>query len=212
MATSSTIEIAAGEILSDPQQVLGKWREYCNGLYNHNVAEDDSVLKDLVDKATPNSPAPKIRISEVESAIKSLKNKKSAGRDNMPGELIKNGGEAVATALLDICNKILTKGDWPKEWTKSILIPIPKKSSQKCEDYSTVSLICHASKVMLKIIQRRIEKVIENARDDTEAGFRANRSTAEQICNLKVIGEKYIQHQMAVYCNFIDYKKAVNRV
>ena len=71
-----------------------------------------------------------------------------------------------------------------------------------------MSLISHASKVMPKIIQRRIEKVIENGLDDTQDGFRANRSTAEQICNLKVIGEKYTEHQMAVYCNFIDYKNA----
>ena len=111
MVTSSTVENAAGEILSDLQQVIGRWREYCNGLNNHSVAKDDSNLKYLVDKATHSSIAPKITISEVESEIKSLKNKKSAGRDNMPAELIKNGGEAVATALLDICNKILTKGE-----------------------------------------------------------------------------------------------------
>ena len=61
-----------------------KGEEYCNGLYNHSVAKDDSVLNDLADKATQSSPAPKITISEVENAIQSLKNHKSTGTDNIP--------------------------------------------------------------------------------------------------------------------------------
>ncbi|XP_063616061.1 uncharacterized protein LOC134789360, partial [Penaeus indicus] len=166
---------------------------------------------DLMDKAAPSSKAPNITREEIEYAIKSLQNNKAAGIDNIPAELIKHGGEDVTTALLDICNKILTTGEWPQEWTKSILILIPKKVSNKCSEYRTVSLISHASKVMLKFLQRRIEKAIESTLDDAQAGFRANRSTAEQVCNLRVIGEKYIEHQMAVHCNFIDYKKAFDR-
>ena len=119
---------------------------------------------------------------------------------------------ATATALLSTCNKILITGEWPEEWTSSILRAIPKKASQKCADCRTVSPISHVSKVMLKILQMRIERAIEIALDDVQAGFRANRSTAEQVCNLGVIGEKYIEHQMAVYFNFIGYKKAFDRV
>ena len=88
-------------------------------------------------------------MSEVESAMKPLTTNKSAGIDNIPAELIKNGGEVVTTALLDICNKILIKGEWPKEWTKSILIPIPKKSSQKCEDYRLTIVDYRLSKTIV---------------------------------------------------------------
>ena len=73
-------------------------------------------------------------------------------------------------------------------------------------------LISHASKVMLKILQRRFERAIEIALDDAQARLHANRSTAEKVCDLRVIGEKCIEPQMAVYCNSIDYKKAFDRV
>ena len=137
---------------------------------------------------------------------------KSAGVDNIPEELVQAGGEDVITALTTICNKIWQAGEWPTPWTQPLVITLPKKGNlQQCQNYRTISLISHPSKVMLKIILNRLKpraKIIT----EEQAGFRAGRSTTEQIFNLRILCEKYLQHQQDLYHVFIDFKKAFNRV
>ena len=151
--------------------------------------------------------------SEVEAAIQALKMGKSAGIDNIPAELIKDGGHIVIQILLDICNKIWETGIWPSDWTKSMIISLHKKGSKhKCENYRTISLISHSSKIMLKIILNRLKHYTEEFISEEQAGFRTGRSTSEQIFNLRVISEKYSQHSKPLYQVFIDFKKAFDRI
>ena len=114
--------------------------------------------------------------------------------------------------LTAICNKIWMTGEWPTTWTQSLVITLPKKGNlQLCQNYRTISLISHPSKVMLKIIlniQPQAEEIIA----EEQAGFRAGRSTTEQIFNLRILCEKYLQHQQNLYHVFIDFKKAFDRV
>ena len=145
--------------------------------------------------------------------MRSLKNDKVAGVDNVPAELIKHGGEAVMDIITEICNKIWQTGEWPTPWTRSLIITLPKKGNlQLCQNYRTISLISHASKVMLKIILNRLKPQAEEVIAEEQAGFRSGRSTTEQIFNLRVLCEKYSQHQQDIYHVFIDFKKAFDRV
>ena len=122
---------------------------------------------------------------EVEEAIKSLKTGKSAGVDNISAELIKAGGDAMIKTLHHICNKICKRNSWPKEWTQSLVITLPKKGNlQHCNNYRTISLISHPSKVLLRIILNRLKTQAESIIAEEQAGFRAKRSTTEQIFNL----------------------------
>ena len=94
---------------------------------------------------------------EVEAAVQSSKEGNSAGVDNIPAELIQAGGEDIITTLTTICNKILQTGEWPTPRTQSLVITLPKKGNlQQCQNYQTISLISHPSKVMLKIILNRL--------------------------------------------------------
>ena len=151
--------------------------------------------------------------SEVEAAIRSLKIGKSPGVDNIPAELLKSGSDILKKLLTDICNKIWETGIWPSEWTKSLIISLHKKGSkQKCENYRTISLISHASKIILKIILHRLQHITEEFISEYQAGFRKGRSTSEKIFNLRIISEKYAQHNKPLYHVFIDFKKAFDRV
>ena len=145
-------------------------------------------------------------------AVQLLKKGKSAGVDNIPAELVQAGGEDVITALTTICTKIRQTGEWPTPWTQSLVITLPKKGNlQKCQNYLMISLISHPSKVILKIILNRLKpraKIIT----EEQAGFRAGRSTTEQIFNLRILCEKYLQHQQDLYHVFTDFKKAFDRV
>ena len=83
---------------------------------------------------------------------------------------------------------------------------------QKCQNYRTISLISHPSKVMPKIILNRLNPQAEKIIAEEQAGFRAGRSTTEQIFSLHILCEKYLQHQQDLYHVFIDFKKAFDRV
>ena len=103
----------------------------------------------------------------------------------------------MAEKVLDsICQQILKTQQWPQDWKRSVFIPIPKKSNAKeCSNYHTVVLISHASKVMLKILQARLQQYMTRELPDVQAGFRKGRGTRDQIDNICWIMEKAREFQ-----------------
>ena len=205
---TTTILDKAGKCLTEEQDVLNRWIEYCSELYTHTTG-DPKVLD--VTPLINNDIYPILR-DEVEAAVKSLKKGKSAGVDNIPSELVQAGGEAMIDTLLITCNKIWQTGEWPTPWTQSLIITLPKKGNlQLCQNYRTISLISHPSKVMLRILLNKLKLQAEEIIKE-QAGFRAGKSTTEQIFNLRILCEKYLQYQQSLYHVFMDFKKALNRV
>ena len=93
--------------------------------------------------------------------------------------------------LHSICQQVWKTQQWPRDWKRSVSIPIPKKGKAKeCSNYCTVALISHASKVTLKILQARLQKYINCELPDVQAGFRKSRGTTDQIANICWIMEK----------------------
>ena len=98
-------------------------------------------------------------------------------------------------------------------WKRSVFIPIPKKSNAKeCSSYRTIALISHASKVMLKIFQARLQRYVNRELPDVQAGFRKGRGSRDQIANICWIIEKAREFQKNIYFCFIDYAKAFDCV
>ena len=90
-----------------------------------------------------------------------------------------------------VCQKILKTQQWPQDWKRSVFIPIPKKGNAKeCSNYCTVALISHASKVVLKILQARLQQYVNRELPDVQAGFRKGRGTRDQIANIRWIIKK----------------------
>ena len=97
----------------------------------------------------------------------------------------------------------------PQDWKRSVFIPIPKKGKAKeCSNYRTIALIPQASKVMLKILQARLQQYMKCELPDVQAGFRKGRETRDQIANICWIMEKAREVQKNIYFCFIDYAKA----
>ena len=102
---------------------------------------------------------------------------------------------------------------WPQDWKGSVFIPIPKKGDAKeCSNYHTIALISHASKVMLKILQARLQQYVNRELADVQAGFRKGRRIRDQIANTHWIIEKAGDFQKNIYLCFIDYAKAFDCV
>ena len=112
--------------------------------------------------------------------------------------------------LHSICQQIWKTQQWPQDWKRSIFIPIPKKSNAKeCSNHHTITLISHTSKVMLKILQIRLQQYVNHELPDVQAGFRKSRGTRVQIANIHWIIKKAREFQKNIYFCFIDYAKAL---
>ena len=128
-------------------------------------------------------------------------------------ELHKNGGKTAPTVLTAICKKILETKEWPKEWTLSLVIPLIKKDNLKqYQNYHTISLISHSSKIMLRVILNRFKTKAEELLAEEQAGFRPGRSTVAHIFSNRIMIEKHLQHQRDLFHNFTDCKKACDRI
>jgi len=115
--------------------------------------------------------------------------------------------------LLKLCEKIWNQVEWPKDWGKALFIPLPKKGDiQECSNHRTISLISHASKILLKVINNRMKLKLESEISEEQAGFRAGRGTRDHIVNIRNIIEKCRGHSIPLYLCFIDYSKAFDCV
>ena len=122
----------------------------------------------------------------MEEAITALKKGKLPGVDIIPAELIHASGKDMVDVLTSICNIVWKTGKWPRSCTQSLIITLPKKGNLKI----IRSLISHPSKVLLRIILNRLKPEAEKIIAEEQAGFRAKRSTMEQVFNLRILGEK----------------------
>ena len=112
-----------------------------------------------------------------------------------------------------ICQQIWKIQQWPQDWKKSVFIPIPKKGNAKeRSNYHTVALISHASKVMLKILQARLQQYVNCELPNVQTGFRKGRGTTNQMANIHWNIEKPREFQKNIYFCFIDYAKAFDCV
>ena len=115
--------------------------------------------------------------------------------------------------LHSICQQIWKTQHWPQDWKRSVFIPIPKKGNAKeCSNYPTITLISQASKVMLKILQARLQQYMNRELPDVQAGFRKGRGTGDQIINICWFTEKATEFQKNIYICFIDYAKVFDCV
>ena len=111
--------------------------------------------------------------------------------------------------LHSICQQIWKTQQWPQDWKRSVFIPISKKGNVKeCSNYRTIALVSHAIKVMLKILQARLQQHVNHELPDVQAGFRKGRGTRDQIANICWIMEKAREFQKNICFCFIDYSKA----
>ena len=165
--------------------VIKKWQEYTEELYKkdlHAPDNHDGVLTHL---------EPDILKSKVKWALRSITTNKASGGDRIPVELFQILKYDAVKVLHSTCQQIWKIQQWPQDWKKSVFISTPKKGNAKeCSNYRTTALISHASKVMLKILQARLQQYMNQELPDVQAGFKTGRRTRDQIANMCWIIEK----------------------
>ena len=134
---------------------------------------------------------PDILECEVKWALGSITMNKTSGGDGILVELFQILKDDAVKVLHSICQQILKTQQRPQDWKRSVFIPIPKKGNAKeCSNFCTIALILHASKVMLKILQARLQQYMNHELPDIQAGFRKGRGTRDQIANIRLCGSQ----------------------
>ena len=134
---------------------------------------------------------PDILECEVKWALGSITMNKASGGDGMPVVLFQILKDDAVKVLHSLCQQIWKTRQWPQDWKRSVFIPIPKKGKDKeCSNYCTIALISHASKVMLKILQARLQQYVNRELPDVQAAFRKGRGTRDQIATSAGSSEK----------------------
>ena len=135
------------------------------------------------------------------------------GGDGIPVELFQILKDDAVKGLHSICQQIWKTQQWLQDWKRSVFIPIPKEGNAKeCSNYRKIALISHASKIMLKILQARLQQYVNRELPDVQAEFRKGRETRDQIANICWIIEKAREFQKNIYFCFIDYPKTFDCV
>ena len=146
----------------------------------------------------------------------SITTNKASGGDGIPVELFRILKDDAVKVLHSICQQIWKAQQWPQDWKRSIFIPVPKKGNAKeCSKYHTIALISEAAaaaragKVMLKILQARLQQYVNRELPDVQVGFRKGRGARDQISNIHWIIKKTREFQKNIYFCIIDYTKAL---
>ena len=122
---------------------------------------------------------------DVRWTLGSITTNKANGGDGIPVELFKILKDDAVKVLHSLCQQIWKTQQWPQDWKRSVFIPIPKKGNAKeCSNYCTIAFISHASKVVCKILQARLQQYVNHELPDVQAGFRKGRGTTDQIANI----------------------------
>ena len=166
-AKMGSIKNNNGMDLTEAEDIKKRWQEYTEELYKNDLHDPDNhngVITHL---------EPDILECEVKWALESITTNKASGGDGIPIELFQILKDDAVKLLHSICQQIWKTQHWPQDWKRSIFISIPKKgNAEECSNYCTVALISHASKVMLKILQARLQQYVNRELPDVQASFR----------------------------------------
>ncbi|XP_046963282.1 uncharacterized protein LOC124532423 [Vanessa cardui] len=198
----------AGKVLCKDEEIKERWKVYFEKLMNeendwNGVLREAQVNKGLVRE---------ISMDEVMTAVKSMKNGKALGPDDIPVEVWKILKSEGCMWLTLFFNKMLHEETIPQEWCSSSLVPIFKNKGdvQDCNNYRGIKLISHTMKVWEKVIERRLRE--ESEITENLFGFMPGRGTMDAIFALRQLCEKYRRAHKNLHMVFIDLEKAYNRV
>ena len=176
--------------LTEAEDIKKRWQEYTEELYKKYLYDPDNHDGMITDLEAD------ILECEVKWGLESITTNKVSGGDGISVELFQILKDDFVKVLHSMYQKIWKTQQWPQDWKRSVFLPIPKKGNAKeSSNYYTITLISHASKVMLKILQTRLQQYVNCELPDVQAGFRKGRGTRDQISNIRWFIKKAINFQ-----------------
>nr|KAG5703496.1 hypothetical protein BaRGS_020130 [Batillaria attramentaria] len=209
--TDKPVKDKNGHPLTTTEEQLKRWAEHFRELLNRPIPETPPDIPPAETELPINCDKPSK--AEIRKAIMTLRNGKAAGPDEIPAEAIKADTGTAVNMLHSLFSKIWEKEEVPAQWKEGIVIKLPKKGDLRdCSNYRGIMLLSVPGKVLNRILLERMREAVDPMLRDQQAGFRRNRSCADQIASLRIIVEQSLEWNSPLYINFIDYEKAFDSV
>ena len=202
-----------GQLCEDEEESLQCWRNHFEAVLNVKSTFVESAIQSAHQyplREDMNEPPTAVEISE---ALDSLKGHKAGGKNGILPELVKSSGGDIMDYILDLFNTVWNDQRVPDEWRDAMLVPIPKKGDlTQCDNWRGISLLDVVGKLFAKVIQKRLQRVVEDALPDSQCGFRSGRGCIDMIFCTRQLVEKAREHNTKVYLLFVDLRKAYDSV
>ena len=200
------IKKADGTIAMDIEDVKARWNEYVSELYHDDRPEENDI--EIV-----NDEGPEIMRSEVEAAIKEMKAGKAVGGDGVAAEALQALGDFAIDQLTSLFQQIYQSGNIIDEMCDSVFVALPKvEGTLECSKHRTLSIMSQITKILLRIILKRIRTKLRTQISDQQFGFVPGKGTSNALFALRVLTENVLEVQKDIFVCFVDYEKAFDKV
>ena len=211
----SPISSANGDLLTDKDNILKRWKEHFDTVLNKSSCTDMSVLDSIPQR--PEIPELSFvpTAQEVLTAIKQITSGKAPGKDAIPPEIFKYGGTKLVKKMLGLFTQIWQQGTVPQDFKDVLIHHLYKNKGNRkiCDNHRGISLLSIAGKILARVILNRVIKhVIDDVYPESQCGFRAGRGTIDMIFSLRQIAEKVREKNHEMYMVFVDLTKAFDTV
>ena len=215
-AVSETLLNEDGSLLSDKEACMGRWKDHFATQLNKE--KPTSVDPSLCVEAAAATPDERISTeppseAEVEKVLKGLKDGKAPGLDGLPPEFFKTATGVLTPWITLVLRKVWLRGRAPVDWQICGLAPVFKKGDRRCpKNYRGIALLPIVCKVMSIIVLHRIVDVLDEKISESQAGFRSDRGTIEQILLLRQVLERRAEHRKETVVAFLDFSCAFDSI
>ena len=203
------------KLLTDLQDIRARWKEHFNNLLNQERSAHPDACQLLKRKPTRNELCREITMEELKKALKTTSSGKAPGLDGIPLDILKNGGDKLCEALLDLFNRCLLSGTMPQDFRNALIVTIYKRKGDRaeCGNHQGISLLAIAGKVLAKIVLNRLKLISKEILPESQCGFQAGRSTSDNWSSLCANSKRKAteQHQ-PLHCGLVYFTKALDTV
>ena len=213
--SSPLLSADGSTVLTDPDQILQRWAEhFCNVLNRPSSISAEAITN--LPQVPVNESLDLLPTSvEVKKAISQLSDGKAPGRDAIPAEIYKCGGDALIERLTELFKLIWEKQVLPQDFKDASIVHLYKKKGnrQACDNHRGISLLSIAGKILARVLLNRLNSHLEKGYlPESQCGFRASRGTADMIFAARQLQEKCMEKRVALYTTFVDLTKAFDTV
>ena len=197
-----------GKIVLEEDRLMEVWRAHYDVLSNEEFSWDREGLTDVSPVCGPSE---RISVFKVDAAIGEMKQGKPGGTTGVVSETLKAAGETGTLWMTDVCNAVVEDGKIPEDWSRSWMVNVykGKGGALACGPYRSIRLLEHAMKVLERVIEGRVRKIVKI--DSMQFGFMVGRGRPMMflVCQLQ---DKYLANNKELWMAFVDLQKAFNRV
>ena len=212
---SAMVRDENGDVCTTTESQHDRWRRHFNNILNVQSEFDMEELERVTQRQLKPEIAELPTEEELLNAIEKVKNGRAGGESSILPEMVKAAciRYEFSKRLLELVHDVWEKRSVPDDWRDAVLIPIPKKGDlSHCDNWTGISLMDVIGKIVVRILQKRLQKLAEDELPESQCGYRKGRSCADMIFTVRQLVKKSLEHKSKAFFTFIHLKKAYDYV